>query len=220
MKRAYSPKDILKKNYKTIPWDGEWKQCFGEPERNEVWFISGASASGKSSFTMQLAKKLCEYGVVLYMSYEELTSQSFQARLERFHMGERQGRFRVVDSDTYEELVERLKRPKGPSFVIVDSFQHSKFSYEQAEELHRLFPHKSFIYISQESKGRPMGKPAERLKYLAGVKIRVIGYEAFCQGRFIPEPGVRFTVWNEGVLKVTNNLPVRPSNTNPQEPEP
>jgi hypothetical protein len=102
--------------------------------------------------------------------------------------------------------VERLKRPKGPSFVIVDSFQYSHWTYEQVERLRGMFPRKGFIFVSQESKGRPMGKPAERLKYMAGVKIRVVGYEAVCQGRFIPAPSTKFKVWEEGYIKITNNI--------------
>jgi hypothetical protein len=205
-KRAYSPKEILLKTYKTIPWGGEWERCFGTPSVNEVWFISGPSASGKSGFVMQLAKELCNYGVTLYMSYEEGVSQSFKQRVERFHMNECQGKFRVVTDDTFDDLVERLKRPKGPSFVIVDSFQYSHWTYEQVERLRGMFPRKGFIFVSQESKGRPMGKPAERLKYMAGVKIRVVGYEAVCQGRFIPAPGTKFKVWEEGYIKITNNI--------------
>lgn len=86
MRRAYSPKDILNKTYKTLAWDGEWAKAFGLPAENETWFISGASASGKSSFVMQLAKKLCEYGTVLYESYEEGVGKSFQDRLKRHGM--------------------------------------------------------------------------------------------------------------------------------------
>jgi hypothetical protein len=206
MKRAFGPKEVMRKTYKTLPWGGEWAKSFGLPTVNETWFISGASASGKSSFVMQLARELCKYGRVLYVSYEEGVSQSFQTRLERFHMNERQGKFRVTVDDTYEELIERLKQHKGPNFVIVDSFQYAEWDYKQTKELTEMFPHKSFIFISQEYKGAPMGKAAARLKFMAGVKIRVVGYEAICQGRFIPEPGVKFRVWEEGILKTTNNI--------------
>jgi hypothetical protein len=205
-KRAYSPKDILLKKYKTLPWDGEWKRCFGTPSFDETWFISGPSASGKSSFVMQLARELCRYGRVLYLSYEEGVSQSFKTRLEHFHMNERQGKFRVAVDDTFEDLTERLKRAKSPNFVIVDSFQYAHWTYSQVEQLRERFPRKSFILISQESKGRPLGRSAERLKYMAGVKVRVVGYEAFCQGRFIPEAGAAFKVWEEGYIKITNNI--------------
>ena len=44
MKRAYSPKEIAKKTYKTLPWGGRWEASFGFPEENSTWFISGACA--------------------------------------------------------------------------------------------------------------------------------------------------------------------------------
>ena len=56
MKRAYSPKDIAAKKWVTLPWDEKWNKPFGFPAENASWFISGASASGKSSFAMQLGK--------------------------------------------------------------------------------------------------------------------------------------------------------------------
>lgn len=205
-KRAYSPKEVLAKTYKTLPWGTKWSEPFGYVPTNEKWFISGASASGKSSFVMQLARELANYGLVLYCSYEEGVSQSFKERVERFRMGEVQGRMRVVTSDSYEELIERLVRPKSPHFVIVDSFQVTGWTYEQAKRLIDRFPSKSFIFISQEHKGQPMGKAAVRLRYISGIKIRVVGYKAFCQGRFTGDPGSYYTVWEEGILRTSNNI--------------
>lgn len=205
-KRAYSPKEVLAKTYKTLPWGERWSGPFGYPTMNEIWFISGATASGKSSFVMQLAKELANYGMVLYCSYEEGVSQSFKERLERFRMNEVQGRFRVATEDSYEELVERLSKPKSPHFVIVDSFQVSGWSYEQVIALKARFRSKSFIFISQEYKGQPTGKAANRLRYIAGLKIRVIGFKAFCQGRFTKDPGSYYAVWEEGIIRTTNNI--------------
>ncbi len=92
-KRAFSPKEVLAKTFKTLPWDGEWADAFGLPTVNETWLIHGPSGSGKSSFVMQLARKLTEYGTVLFMSYEEGVGQSFQKRIARFKMNEVQGVF-------------------------------------------------------------------------------------------------------------------------------
>lgn len=205
-KRAFSPKEVLAKSYKTLPWDGEWAAAFGQPTFNEVWLIHGPSASGKSSFVMQLARRLTEYGTVLYMSYEEGVGQSFQKRIERFKMNEVQGRFRIATTDTIEELTARLKCKKSPKFIVIDSLQAAEWDFPETKELIERFPRKCFIFISQEYKGQPMGKPAQRLKYYAGVKVRVSGYKAYCQGRFIPEPGIYYAVWPEGILKTTNNL--------------
>ncbi|MCX4333238.1 AAA family ATPase [Duncaniella sp. C9] len=205
-KRAYSPKEVLAKTYKTLPWGPKWSVPFGEVPVNETWFISGASASGKSSFVMQLAKELCNYGTVLYLSYEEGVSMSFQERLKREKMNEVQGRFRTVVGDTYDDLVERLRRPKSAKFVIIDSFQDSKLTYEEVEALITRFHRKGFIFISQEYKGQPTGKPAGRVKYKAGIKIRVSGYKAYCQGRFTANPEAYYVVWEEGILRTSNNI--------------
>ncbi len=110
-KRAFSPKEVLAKTYRTLPWDGEWAEAFGLPTVNETWLIHGQSGSGKSSFVMQLARKLTEYGTVLFMSYEEGVGQSFQKRIARFKMNEVQGRFRIATSDTMSTRGSRWARP-------------------------------------------------------------------------------------------------------------
>lgn len=206
MKRAYSPKDIANKTYKTLPWGGRWEEAFGLPEENSTWFISGPSANGKSSFVMQLAHELTNYGLVLYLSYEEGVSQSFQERMLRHELDKKQGWFRVVTSDTIEDLKVRLKKRHSAKFIIVDSFQHAGWEWPETLALVKEFPKKSFIFISQEAKGQPLGKPAIRLRYLAGVKIRVAGFRAYCQGRFNSDAGNSFVVWEEGVLRTTNNM--------------
>jgi hypothetical protein len=205
-KRVYTPKDIESKKYECFDWDGEWLSAFGNPAMNSRWFVLGPSASGKSSFVMQLAKKLCEYGSTLYMSYEEGVGMEFQRRLKLMKMNEVQGRFIVSPDDTYKELVERLGKPKSPRFVVVDSFQVSEWSYEQALELMKRYPQKGFVFISQEDKGQPIGRAAIRLRYIADMKIRVAGYKAYCQGRSAGSPGNYYIVWKEGVLMTSNNL--------------
>ena len=205
-KRAYSPREIAAKKWVTLPWGDKWSKPFGFPAESASWFISGASASGKSSFVMQLGKELCRYAPVLYLSYEEKVNQSFQRRMKYLEMNEVQGKFRVVIDDTIEELENRLAKPKSPKFIIVDSFQVAGWSYEQAVELMRRFNRKSFIFISQEDKSQPTGKPARRLKYICDMKVRVMGYKAYCQGRAIGEAGNYYTVWKDGILQTSNSL--------------
>ncbi|MBO7466608.1 MAG: bifunctional adenosylcobinamide kinase/adenosylcobinamide-phosphate guanylyltransferase [Bacteroidaceae bacterium] len=206
MKRAYSPKEIINKTYGVLPWCGRWEVAFGYPEENSTWFISGASASGKSSFVMQLAEELTHYGRVLYMSYEEGVSQSFKERLLRFGLGKRQGWFRVSVSDSVEDLTERLRKRHSAKFIIVDSIQEAGWEWPETKRLLDAFPNKSFIFVSQEAKGQPLGKGAIRLRYHASVKVRVVGFRAYCQGRFNADAGNSFVVWEEGVLRTTNNV--------------
>lgn len=154
MKRAYSPKEIAAKKWVTLPWDEKWSKPFGFPAENASWFISGASASGKSSFVMQLGKELCNYGTVLYMSYEEKINQSFQRRMGYLKMNEVQGKFRVVTEGSLEEVIARLKKPKSPKFIIIDSFQVAGWDYPQAVELMGNLSEEMF-HLDQPGKEKP-----------------------------------------------------------------
>ena len=206
-KRAYSPKDVASINHKVLPFTGKWKEVFGEPEQGDTWFITGPSASGKSSFVMQLAKMLCGLGNVLYVSLEEGVGLSMRQRLERFKMNEVQGAFRIVTDADIDELDKRLAKPKSAKFIIVDSYQEAfdvGWDYKRTAALIDHFPKKTFIFISQEDKGKPIGKPAIRLKYKAGVKVRTQGYRAYCQGRYAGQVGAYYSIWAEKEVEVYN----------------
>ena len=180
---------------------------------NETWFISGASAQGKSSFVMQLAKKLCEYGKTLYVSAEEGIRQSFQRRLEMFEMNSVGRKLSIIEDPDINLLKERLSKPKSPRFIIIDSFQVANWTYQDAMELIEKFNKKSFIFISQEYKSRPMGADAVRLRYAAGVKIRVSGFMALCSGREKETAGGGgFVVWDEGAIRYGNKIAVEKKN--------
>lgn len=206
-KRAYSPKDVANIKHKVLPFEGKWKDVFGEPEQGDTWFISGASASGKSSFVMQLAKMLCGFGPVLYVSLEEGVGVSMQRRLAQFKMNEVQGSFRITTDGDIDTLAERLAKPKSAKFIIVDSYQvafEAGWEYNLTRDLIDRFKHKTFIFISQEDKGKPLGKPAVRLKYKAGVKVRTQGFRAYCQGRYSGNVSEYFTIWEEKAVEVYN----------------
>lgn len=206
-KRAYSPKDVANIKHRVLPFDGEWKEVFGEPEEGDPWFISGGSASGKSSFVMQLAKKLCEIGSVLYVSLEEGVGLSMQRRLELFKMNEVQGKFRIITDGDLCALVKRLEKPKSAKFVIVDSYQYAfeaGWDYKSTLAVVNRFHHKTFFFVSQEDRGKPIGKAAIRLKYAAGVKVKTLGFRAYCQGRYGGQPGTYYTIWEEKTVEYWN----------------
>ena len=211
--RAYNPREVSQKKYEVIKWNGQWRESFGRPAMNETWFISGASAQGKSSFVMQLAKKLCEYGKTLYVSAEEGIRQSFQRRLEMFEMNSVGRKLSIIEDPDINLLKERLSKPKSPRFIIIDSFQMANWTYQDAMELIEKFNKKSFIFISQEYKSRPMGADAVRLRYAAGVKIRVSGFMALCSGREKETAGGGgFIVWDEGAIRYGNKIAVEKKN--------
>lgn len=200
--RAYSPKEIARLQIPELPLEGEWRAAFGRPSRYERWFIDGESTSGKSTFVMLLAKELCKFGKVDYISLEEGANLSFKRRTIRLQMGEAAGRFKAVTNITMEELAERLAKPKSANFVFIDSVQYTGMTFPKIKALLLdRFPRKSFIFVSQNYKGRPKGKPANDLKFDAGVKISTIGFRAYCHGRYVDGAGAYFTIWEEGAYK-------------------
>ena len=207
-KRAYSPKDVANIKCKALPFEGQWKDVFGQPEEGDTWFISGPSASGKSSFVMQFAKMLCGIGSVLYVSLEEGVRLSMQRRLAQFKMSDVQGSFRIITDGDIKALEERLAKPKSAKFIIVDSYQYAYeagWEYSLTRALIERFKRKTFIFVSQEDKGKPIGKPAIRLKYAAGVKVRTQGFRAYCQGRYSGNVSEYYTIWAEKAVEVYND---------------
>ncbi|WP_297553624.1 hypothetical protein [uncultured Alistipes sp.] len=201
--RAYSPTEIENLQIPELPLDGEWERAFGRPSRFERWFIDGASASGKSTFVMMLAKKLCDYGKVEYVSLEEGANLSFKTRSIRLRMKDVAGSFKVVTRVTVAEIAERLAKPKSANFVIIDSVQYLDVrSFDRLKHLLLdRFPRKSFIMVSQVYKGKPKGKMADDLRFDCGVKIHTKGFRAYCQGRYADDAQAYFTIWAEGAAK-------------------
>lgn len=88
MKRAISVSELLAMKKQTYKLSDEWREAFGEPERNGVWFVWGRSGSGKTSFVLKLCKELCRFGRVAYDSLEEgssLTMKNAFIRGDGFH---------------------------------------------------------------------------------------------------------------------------------------
>lgn len=183
MKRALSVKDILDKRYRTFPFEGKWREAFGEPERAGVWFIWGNSGNGKSSFVMQLCKELCKYDRVLFDSLEEGSCLTVQNSLRLHGMAEVSRRLAFVQEDM-EALKARLRQHKSHNIVVVDSFQYTRMTYRDYIALKEAFPEKLFIFISHANGKNPRGDAAVGVMYDATLKIWVEGGVAFSKGRF------------------------------------
>ena len=201
MARAYSASEVLAKKVPSIPFEGRWREAFGEPGRAGVWLIWGQSANGKSSFAMQLARELCKYGKVAYNSLEESLSLSFQQNMQRCRMEEAGGRFLILDREPIAELGIRLKKQRSPDFIIIDSLQYTGLNYKDYKRLKEQNPSKLFIFISHADGDKPKGATATSIQYDADMKIMVRGYRAICKGRFIPEAGAHYTIWADAEAK-------------------
>lgn len=199
--KALSVESFLRMKKETLPFEGAWKDAFGEPERYGVWFVWGRSGNGKTSFVMQLCKELCKYGTVAYDSLEEGSSLTMQNTVRRFGMLEVRGRFVLLDCEGMDDLSRRLDKPKSADFVVIDSFQYSQLDYKKYIAMkERHCRRKLLIFVSHASGMLPSSKPASSVMYDATLKIWVEGYKAFSKGRFIGRTG-EYTIWEEQARK-------------------
>lgn len=205
--RRRSVKAVLRLKSPQYNFTGEWYENFGCPDIGSKWMIWGPSASGKSSFVMQLAKYMTQFGKVEYYADEEgLNSKSLHLRLNRYGMTKCGARFSVVDKASFDDIVKQMELPRGPAIYIFDSWQTMNFTHEQFRGLCKRFPKKTMIWVSREDRGEPMGNSARKAKYDCDVKIYVKGYAAKCLGRFTPEAGKEYVIWQEGYVNLGKGL--------------
>ena len=195
MKKALSMTDLMRMNRKVYDFEGEWKEAFGQPEQNGVWFIWGRSGNGKTSFVLQLCKELTRYGKVAYDSLEEGSSLTMQNALVRVGMADVGRRF-ILLNESLKELDTRLKRRRSPDIVVVDSFQYAHIDLKQYEEFIEQHKNKLIIFVSQADGLKPWGRTAQSAMYSASLKIWVEGYRAISKGRYRGNLGY-YTIWAE-----------------------
>jgi Predicted ATP-dependent serine protease len=184
-RNAKGVREILSTKFETFPFADEWYDAFGNPERRGVWFIWGNSGSGKTTFAMQLAKKLCEYERVALNSLEEGASLTMRNTLIRCGMMDVNKRFILLDRENLEQLSIRLKKQKSPGVVIIDSFQYTMMNYRDYISFKEQHRNKLLIFISHADGKMPNGRAAKSVMYDADLKIYVEGFRAFSKGRFI-----------------------------------
>ena len=198
-KQALSVSQLLAQKKETFELSPEWKIAFGEPEVIGTWIIWGQSGNGKTTFALQLAKELCQHGVVLYNSLEEGDSLSLMNAVERVGLQHVNRRVRFVCEDM-ETLLIRLKKRRSPKIVFIESFQYTQMSYKQYIELKEQLPNHLLIFVSHADGNNPSGRSAKSVMYDSMLKIWVEGYRAFSKGRFIGERGW-INIWEEAAQR-------------------
>lgn len=193
---------FMKKKFKTMGLDGEWRSHLGDAVKEGSWFIIGKSGNGKTSYATQLGKELAKYGKVAYNSIEEGDSSTLQSALARIDILEVKKRFLTLNKESYLELCARLRKPKSPDIIIIDSLQTfpydpentRKFSYTDFRSLLKEFPNKLFVFISKWEPSKPF---VLNVKHDSNIKIIVENYYASIETTRYEGGGEMFDVWKD-----------------------
>jgi hypothetical protein len=173
---------------------------------NFIAVVYGFSGNGKTEFCMQLAKELCKFGKVGWLSYEQRHGSDLQEATRRNNMDEVSGNFYPIDPISnipdgvglLEDLDNYLKKRNAPDFIFIDSLDYTGFSFEDYVYLKNKYGgRKAFIFISHSSKSGALKKAvSERIVFDGGLGIFVSKYIATPDknryGGFEP-----FVVWEE-----------------------
>lgn len=197
MKRAITIQNLLDAKIPTFDFDGEWYEAFGNPQSTGLWLIYAASGHGKTSFMMELIKKLAESGKVLYESYEEGLSENLRQAVKRIGLAQVRGKVQIA-VDSADDLRKRLNTSRNIRYVIIDSIDMSDFAtVKQVNALVEQHPSKLFIFTAWAMGKMPAKKLTNSVLFMANQKIYVEGFRAFAKGRSIGAKGY-YTIWEEG----------------------
>ena len=200
LQRGLSVSDVYALSRPTYRLSEQFHEAFGEVDRAGVWFIWGKSGSGKTTFVLELCKELARFGRVAYDSLEEGDSLTMKNAFMRVGMMDVARRVVLLNRENMADLSERLRRPKSPDVVVIDSFQYTRMRYADYQRLKEAHPDKLLIFVSHATGDKPKGQAADAVMFDATQKILVKGYVAISKGRF--KPGGRYVVWEEGAKRV------------------
>ncbi len=175
-----------------------WLAFSGKPEKNSAWFIYGNSSNGKTVFASQLAKYLSTFSRVLYNSLEEGLSVSLRNAFKNAEITAKD-KITVLDKEQIAILKERLRKPKSPKIIIIDSFQYSGLNAKSYKELRNEFNKHMFIFVSHADGRLPSGRSAKSAHFDADVKIWVEGYKAMPKSRY--GGNTPHTIWQQEAEK-------------------
>lgn len=201
MARAYSNANIRSARFKVADFGGAWRDSIGMPVLRGTWLIYGGSGSGKTSFCLQLAKYLSQFGRVLYNSLEQGLSPTMQSAWIASGMEEAGRRVKLLDREGYDELFERLAKRQSPEIIIIDSINYLRgLRLSDYQLLSQRYRKKLFIVVAHEKGGEPKGALAQAIRYDADVKIRVEGYRAMVTSRYATSEvgGQDYIIWDKG----------------------
>ena len=88
-----------------------------------------------------------------------------------------------------------LEKKRKAIVVVIDSLQYFGITYIDYKKLKEEFPRHTFIFISHAKGKLPDNKTADKIRYDAGIKVRVEGHIAFVASRY--GGNKNYVIWEE-----------------------
>ena len=172
-KRAIGVKEFERQKFKVMAFKSPFKELIGEPECSGSMIIYGESGHGKTTFALRLMKYISKFYKCAYVSIESALKKSFQDIVKGSNLRSVARKVQLWEELTVADLYEKLKKPRAPKIVFIDSLQYLQLNDEsmnqltsfQYKKLIKDFPNVLFIFISHAKNGEPKGALAEAVYY-------------------------------------------------------
>lgn len=147
-KNVMSLRDLQKARFKTLQFEGNWKDLMGTPQEQFSMMIYGQSGQGKSTFAINFSEYLANnFGAVLYNSAEEGINLTLQDKMKNLKSDD----LFISHQKDFNSMKKYLKNSQC-KFVVLDSVNHMNLTPENVEELRAMDKTRGFISIHQVTK--------------------------------------------------------------------
>lgn len=196
MTKALTLHNLYKKKFKTIPFEGVYREVFGTPTVGGIWLIYGAEKHGKTWGALLLSEYLSNFEKVLYVSAEQGVDKEFQDSIKRAKLTPDNKRLQFLEYEPIEEVKVLLERRRAPKIVVLDNLTiyNEELRAKGIKALIQEFPNVTFICVAHEERNKPYTATAMMASKLAKVIIRVQGLMMTVGGRV---PGGLLTIDEE-----------------------
>lgn len=196
MTKALTLHNLYKKKFKTMPFDGIYKEVFGTPTIGGLWLIYGAEKHGKTWGALLLAEYLSRFEKVLYVSAEQGIDKEFQDAIKRANLTADNKRLHFLEYEPIEEVKVLLKRRRAPKIAVLDNLTiyNEELRAKGVKELMQEFSNVTFLCVAHMERNKPYTATAMMASKLAKVLIRVEGLTMTVGGRV---PGGILTIDEE-----------------------
>ena len=176
-----SVNELLQLRFSELVLNRKLQQVLGKIPAKEQWLmlLHGVPGSGKSTYSLVLAKELSKYGNILYANFEEAVGPTLQKKVEVAKL--RNEKVKFLENNTTDELWKRLDTGIY-KYCIVDSISEVAKSERRVSEFGsklREYPKTSFILIGHSKKSTNGKKDSDykgvsTLGHLIDINQRII----------------------------------------------
>ncbi len=152
--KLISSQELRAMNYKSLNFQGKWKDFFGTPAIVFHLAVHGKPGEGKSTFCIQFADYLAKnFGKVVYVSGEEGFSKTLRDKVVNNKIDNPYLFF--ADINSYDQIKNEIENNRF-HFIFIDSLDTLRIDAVRLRELKEYYPQSAFITISQSTKDGKM----------------------------------------------------------------